>query len=374
MKPFESQTHYEVLEVSVSADADEVRGAWARLKRLYAQEQVALYGLVDPVRAERLQQRLDEARAVLTDDAQRDAYDASIGLPPREGARAVAPVEAAPAEVAAPPPPPAPAPELQETEAVEPVQLTFDEVRAPSLVTVRATSDAVVDEPPSPPVAPAPTPEPPVEVSASVVEAAPEVVVASESASTPVQELLVEAVPMPAAAEPGNDAPAAPAPDAPHAEPAEPPAPAPAVTDAAPPADPVVSGSTVSVPPLPLVADAEPGVGDLASTALAVRSTPREHRPEPRARPHEVPPGVEFNGDLLRQVRMARGLSLLQLSERTRISQRHLENVEADRYELLPAGVYLRGILMSLSRELGLDGLRVSKSYLAFVEARRAKG
>jgi cytoskeletal protein RodZ len=71
---------------------------------------------------------------------------------------------------------------------------------------------------------------------------------------------------------------------------------------------------------------------------------------------------------------MKRGLTLLQLGERTRIGVKHLENVEADRYDALPAAVYLRGILMSVARELGLDGLRVSKSYLAFVEAHRSKG
>ena len=70
-----------------------------------------------------------------------------------------------------------------------------------------------------------------------------------------------------------------------------------------------------------------------------------------------------------------RGLSLQQLADRTRISARHLENMEADRYDALPAAVYLRGILMNLARELGLDPLRVSKSYLALVAgpARRSR-
>ena len=40
----------------------------------------------------------------------------------------------------------------------------------------------------------------------------------------------------------------------------------------------------------------------------------------------------------------------------------------------LPANVYLRGILMSVARELGLDGLRVARSYLQFVDAHRLKG
>jgi cytoskeletal protein RodZ len=79
-----------------------------------------------------------------------------------------------------------------------------------------------------------------------------------------------------------------------------------------------------------------------------------------------------FNGALLKRVREARGLSLQQLSERTRIGVRHLENLEADRYAQLPVAVYLRGMLMSLSRELGIDGLKVSRSYLSLVE--QAKG
>lgn len=119
----------------------------------------------------------------------------------------------------------------------------------------------------------------------------------------------------------------------------------------------------------------QPELGDGESTAIVPTRpfAPREYKPPERPKPYEVPAGVEFNGDLLRQVRMARGLSLLQLSERTRIGVRHIENLENDRYEQLPAMVYLRGMLMSVARELGLDGLRVSKSYLTFVEAHLAK-
>ncbi len=79
----------------------------------------------------------------------------------------------------------------------------------------------------------------------------------------------------------------------------------------------------------------------------------------------ELPPDVEFNGELLRQVREARGLTLQQVAERTRIGRMHLERVEADRYADLPPSVYLRGILVSLARELKLDATRVSKTYLS---------
>ncbi len=86
--------------------------------------------------------------------------------------------------------------------------------------------------------------------------------------------------------------------------------------------------------------------------------------PAERPRMPDLPPDVEFNGELLRQVREARGLTLQQLAERTRIGRSHLERVEADRYADLPPSVYLRGILMNLARELKLDATRVSKSYL----------
>jgi hypothetical protein len=119
------------------------------------------------------------------------------------------------------------------------------------------------------------------------------------------------------------------------------------------------------------IAEAESQLAKVSQVAQAVRDA---RASAPRPKPIDLPPDAEFNGELLRQVRTAAGLSLQQLAERTRISARHIENVEADRYAQLPAPVYLRGILMSLARELGLDGLKVSKSYLALAEAAKGKG
>ena len=116
-------------------------------------------------------------------------------------------------------------------------------------------------------------------------------------------------------------------------------------------------------PPLPPSASghgASPNpLAERESSQPAPEGTPPE-----RPRMPELPPDVEFNGELLRQVREARGLTLQQLAERTRIGRSHLERVEADRYADLPPSVYLRGILVSLARELKLDATRVSKSYL----------
>jgi cytoskeletal protein RodZ len=78
----------------------------------------------------------------------------------------------------------------------------------------------------------------------------------------------------------------------------------------------------------------------------------------------EVPEGSAWSGELLRRVREARGLTLQQLAERTRITRHHLENIEQDRFKALPAPVYLRGIILSLARELRLDGQKVARAYL----------
>jgi curved DNA-binding protein CbpA len=86
--------------------------------------------------------------------------------------------------------------------------------------------------------------------------------------------------------------------------------------------------------------------------------------PGPGAREVVVTEATAWTGEVLRKIREARGLSLPQVSERTKVARHHLENLEADRFGLLPAPVYLRGILMSLARELRLDGQKVARSYL----------
>ncbi len=89
-------------------------------------------------------------------------------------------------------------------------------------------------------------------------------------------------------------------------------------------------------------------------------------------------------GDAARGARLDRALALALpelsrsriqqlLAEGTRISSKHMDNIEADRYEALPATVYLRGMLMSVARELGLDPLRVCRSYMGLVASAEKK-
>jgi cytoskeletal protein RodZ len=92
-------------------------------------------------------------------------------------------------------------------------------------------------------------------------------------------------------------------------------------------------------------------------------------QPPPALSPGE---GTTWSGEVLRQLREARGITLQQLSERTKVTRHHIENIEGDRYDLLPASVYLRGILLSIARELRLDGQKVARSYLERVTAASA--
>src|SRR6266568_3945754 len=77
-----------------------------------------------------------------------------------------------------------------------------------------------------------------------------------------------------------------------------------------------------------------------------------------------MPEGSAWTGEALRKVREARGISVPQIAERTKVTRHHVENIENERYAALPAPVYLRGILLSLARELRLDGQKVSRAYL----------
>jgi hypothetical protein len=86
--------------------------------------------------------------------------------------------------------------------------------------------------------------------------------------------------------------------------------------------------------------------------------------PAAPAREASAPDTTAWTGEVLRQLREARGISIQQISERTKVTRHHIENIEADRYGALPAPVYLRGILLGIARELRLDGQKVARSYL----------
>ncbi|GEN12376.1 DnaJ domain-containing protein [Myxococcus fulvus] len=263
---------------------------------------------------------------------------------------------------------------------------------SPSAAPVPAASVSTGDSSSVPaPVAAAPVAvAPPVE-SAPPVASAP-VVVAPQVEAAPVASTPpVDPSPAHVATVSPPPAPIAASPDVPASVPTQPsetvtsivvagtparapePAPTP-VTRPVGPTAPPVSSSQNRVQPGRQLSEAQVLAQDSAiATAEAALAQVAARTREPRPRLPDIPADAEFNGELLRRVRETRGYTLQQVADRTRISSRHLENVEADRYTALPAQVYLRGILMNLARELGLDPLRVSRSYLALASEKSGK-
>lgn len=108
-------------------------------------------------------------------------------------------------------------------------------------------------------------------------------------------------------------------------------------------------------PPLP------DRVEDGSEAPALVDSAPRRARPEMPL----IDPQTVFSGDLLRQVREARGADLQDLADRTKISLSYLQGIEAEHFAGGLAAVYVRGFVKAVARQLGLDPARVADSYMA---------
>ncbi|MEG9433693.1 helix-turn-helix domain-containing protein [Terriglobus sp. ADX1] len=76
-------------------------------------------------------------------------------------------------------------------------------------------------------------------------------------------------------------------------------------------------------------------------------------------------------GQELREQRESLGISLDEVSVSTRVSLRHLQALEGDRYTDLPGGVFNRGIVRSYANFCGLD---VDETVRRFQDAMRSKG
>jgi len=99
-----------------------------------------------------------------------------------------------------------------------------------------------------------------------------------------------------------------------------------------------------------------------APEATAVGSAKRPSRPFPwEAGSTEV---GSF-GDWLRRQREMREISLRDIADRTKISLRYLEAMEADRFDLLPAPIFAKGFLREYARYVGLSPDDVVNHYLS---------
>ena len=70
-------------------------------------------------------------------------------------------------------------------------------------------------------------------------------------------------------------------------------------------------------------------------------------------------------GDRLRREREMRGITLDEITDSTKISRRHLEALEGERFDQLPGGVFNKGFVRAYARFLGIDEERAVADYSA---------
>jgi flagellar biosynthesis protein FlhG len=100
------------------------------------------------------------------------------------------------------------------------------------------------------------------------------------------------------------------------------------------------------------------------ATTPAAGLSPSENLPTPELPEPIITPETELTGPLLRRIREARGITLADISARTKVGASHLRAIEEERWEAMPAEVYLRGFLVEFARYLRLEPTQLAQSYL----------
>lgn len=77
---------------------------------------------------------------------------------------------------------------------------------------------------------------------------------------------------------------------------------------------------------------------------------------------------MESFGAYLKSLREERGISLQEISQRTKIALANLDFLEKERFELLPPRVFVKGFIRSYAQELGLNPEEVLKRFDAFTK------
>ncbi|MGH0031542.1 MAG: helix-turn-helix domain-containing protein [Myxococcota bacterium] len=80
----------------------------------------------------------------------------------------------------------------------------------------------------------------------------------------------------------------------------------------------------------------------------------------------------EFDGARLRRARLRNGVELEAIAGVTKVNPTYLRFIEEERFEDLPAAVYVRGFVMGYASCVGLDPKRVAQSYMPRYEASRS--
>lgn len=78
----------------------------------------------------------------------------------------------------------------------------------------------------------------------------------------------------------------------------------------------------------------------------------------------EISECAEWNGDMIRKVREYKNMTLERLSEIIKVNSYYIKAIEAMTPKNLPAPVFVRGYVVQIAKELGLDSKSVADSYM----------
>lgn len=128
--------------------------------------------------------------------------------------------------------------------------------------------------------------------------------------------------------------------------------------------------------PLPAPPDAPPAPLAPAHAARPLRVEPHEAEhvlPRDLAPFEETDDGddAEWTGPRLRRARLLRGLEIDDVAATTKVNPTYLRFLEEERFDDLPAVVYVRGFVSAYARLLGIDPAQVAPSYVARCEEHR---
>jgi len=115
--------------------------------------------------------------------------------------------------------------------------------------------------------------------------------------------------------------------------------------------------------------------GAAVETPEGLADEAAEQRP---GEPTEAPEGLEaeegeFGGARLRRMRVHRGIELEDVAEVTKVNPTYLRFIEEERFDDLPAAVYVRGFVLGYAGCIGLDAHQAAKSYMSRYEESRSR-
>lgn len=348
------RTFYEVLDIPADATLADVESGYLRALEAFSGDALASYALFTPDEAARVREEIETAYAVLRQSERRAQYDAALRQSPEQAAALTLTFEThLPGHLSS------------STTSVSDLSVSPPRREEPSGVPAPASSGAAVASagesaedpgtPPTPMVPDVPNTDPERRTPTALVIAP--AVEEAHAAAPPLEPSAPEELPPlpPAAAEP---------------TPVEPPA----ATLAVPTSVPVSLGPT-DPPPAPRFKRVR---ADDSTTAVQVARAVQRPSTTPPPKGHTPPGGGapvvdlsaegEINGAVLQRLRESRGMTLREMSDRTKVSVHYLKAMEANAFNELPSRVYLRGFLIHYARALGVSPERMAAGYLAFAE------